>query len=422
MRLYWALVLPFLWGCDKSLLTFTVSLDSDPFDEPGSNGVVYDPTDYVTSNDVLERAYQLAVLEWTPVNPVPKNGGGYYPKGKSVRGVPYSSVKEINTYLFHDVSYHTFMTAVHNPKSVLYTEDISKSPYHGLNCAPYYGAVCSSTVMYALGINIPYYANQITKLPYMKMLENQVIDSLRVCDVIWQSGHVQMIFEIERRADTLYRISTFESSGTSAHISDYSTEQFRRLWRDGHYVGYRYEKLLYSEVPRDYQGFDPVTYNEDLCPSKGDRSVYRTTDTVLVNILSQEYDKIVLKKDTLVVASDALKGDTYEYSGLFPGVYSVFLRNDQNQSAEVSFEVIDTNVSFVFETDGNIRVSFYSSAKPEYVALCDLPGNSKCYPISPVDESRGFIIVPEANWSEYYCKVVFKGEYGRIINKPIRVN
>lgn len=419
MRLYWVLVLPILLGCEKLVWTPASSLESFSVNEVSDS--LYDSTDFVMSNDVLERAYQMATLEWTPRNPVPRNGGGYYPKGQSVKGVPYSSVKEINTYLFHDVSYHTFMTAVHNPKSVLYTEDISKAPYHGLNCAPYYGAVCSSTVMYALGINIPYYANQITKLPYMKMLEHQVLDSLRVCDVIWKSGHVQMIFEIEHRADTLYRISTFESSGISAHISNYSTEQFRRMWRDGHYVGYRYERLLYSDDSREYRKLDPVTYNEDLCPSKGDRSVYRTTDTVLIDIFSQKYDKIVLKKDTLEIASGILSGDTYEYSNLLPGVYSVFLQNDENQSAEVSFEVVDIDVSFSSDTEGNIKVFFHSSVKPEYVALCDLPGNSKCYPISPASESKGFIVVPEANWSEYYCKVIFKGEYGRIINKPIRV-
>ena len=155
--------------------------------------------DSISSNEVLEKAYKMATIEWTPVLPVPKLGGGYYEPGKTIKGIPYSSVKEINTYLFQDVSFHTFMTAVHNPKSVLYTENISQLPYHGLNCAPYYGGVCSSTVMYALGISIPYYTKQIIDLPFMHQLEHQEVDSLKICDVIWKPGHVQMVFDVEHR-------------------------------------------------------------------------------------------------------------------------------------------------------------------------------------------------------------------------------
>lgn len=387
-----------------------------------SKEVAADTVGFVLSNDVLQRAYQMATMEWTPINPVPMNGGGFYSKGRTVKGAPYSSVKEINTYLFQDVSYYTFMTAVHNPRSVFYTEDISKAPYHGLNCAPYYGSVCSSSVMYALGIDIPFYANQIINLPYMERLQDQVIDSLRICDVIWIGGHVQMIFDVEHRADSIYRIATFESLGKSAHITDYTKEQFVSMWRNRRYIAYRYKRLKYSDEKVEFRGFDPISYNDDLCPSKGDRSVYRTTDTIRIDIFNQKYDKIILKKDSTEIASAVISGDTYEYSNLFPGIYSVCLQKDENKSAAVSFEVIETYVSYSFaDAEGNLRISFRSSAKPEYVALCDLPGNSLYYPVSSRDEKRGFIIVPGAKWPEYYCKVVFKGKFGRIINNPIRV-
>ena len=99
------------------------------------------------------------------------------------------------------------------------------------------------------------------------------------------------------------------------------------------------------------------------------------------------------------------------------------LQKDEAQTEEVSFEVIETNVRCSHgNAEETIIIYFDSSAKPEYAALCDLPGNSLCFPISSIDKERGYIIVPEANWSEYYCKVVFKGDFGRIINRPIRVN
>ena len=416
MRFIYLIPFTILIGCANLELSLSspVSQDFQDFE--------WDSLGYVTSNDVLERAYRMATIEWTPVNPIPTNDGRYYSKGQVVKGVPYSSVKEINTYLFQDVSYHTFMTAVHNPKSVLYTENISKAPYHGSNCASYYGAVCSSAVMYALGIDIPYYANQLNKLPFMKKLENQAIDSLKICDVIWKSGHVQMIYELDHRADTLYRITTFESSRSNAHFVNYSKEQFKKMWEDDGYVGYRYTKLYYSRKARDFKGFDPVIYNDDLCPSKGDRSVYRTTDTVTIDIFNLNYDNIVLRTDSITVASDDYKSDVYKYHDLLPGIYFVYLQNNGGKTSEVSFEVIETDVSYsTSDDDESIIVYFHSSAKPEYAALCDLPGNSLCYPISSDDEGQGYITVPKADWSEYYCKVVFRGKYGCIINNPIRV-
>lgn len=429
MRLLHLLLLTLLVGCGKLEFISSESLDSDPHSDVLDTlnyvndylGYEYDSLAYVMSNDVLERAYQMATLVWTPKNPIPQNGGGYYAKGRTVKGVPYSSVKEINTYLFQDVSYHTFMTAVHNPRSVLYTEDISKSPYYGRNCAPYYGAVCSSSVMHAFGIDIPYYANQIIKLPCMAKLEYQVIDSLKVCDVIWKSGHVQMIFDVEFRADTLYRISTFESSGKSAHIMKYSKENFRKMWESSKYVGYRFKNLIYSEEFAEFRGLDPVTYNDDLCPSKGDRAVYRTTDTVTVDIFNPNYDRIVLKRDTMEIAFNDYEGEIHKYFDLTPGVYTAFLQKGEEKSADVSFEIIETEVS-CSNSGGDISIHFHSSAEPVYVALCDIAGDSYCYyPISSVDRERGFILVPRMDRSEYYCKIVFKGEYGRIINEPIRV-
>ena len=399
----------------------TQDTDDEQEAQPTSTTQTTTFPNYVTSIEVLERAYQMATMEWVPVRPIPKRGGGFYEGGTSLKGAPYSSVKEINTYLFQDVSYHTFITAVHNPNSVLYTEDISKEPYHGLNCAPYYGSVCSSTVMWALGISIPYYANQIKELPYMHKLEQQELDSLRVCDVLWKSGHVQMVYEVEHRSDTLYKVKMFEQSGKSAHISTYSKNSFRNLWEKGGYVAYRYEYLKYSDGPITHSDFPSVRYNEDLCPSKGDKAVYRTNDTICVNIFTRDYDEIVLKKDDVIFSAEYFNGDIHKYYGLEPGIYYVYLQSGASQTEMISFEVIDTNVGISVDDTNHLKIYFASAAIANYVALCDIHGVSQYYPISKKDRRFGYIVVPRLNKSEYYCKVVFQGVYGSIINKPIRV-
>ena len=352
---------------------------------------------------------------------IPYRDGLYFEPGKRVRGVPYSSVKEINTYLFQDVSYHTFMTAVHNPNSVLYTEDISKAPYHGLNCAPYYGAVCSSAVMYALGYSIPYYANQIKDLSSMQKLDPQVIDSLKVCDVIWKSGHVQMIFSMDYQADSLFQITTFESSGKSAHIATYSRSSFEKMWNNGGYVGYRFKYIKYLNENAEFRGFDSIHYNDDLCPSKGDKAVYRTDDTIIINIFNSNYHEIVLQKDDSVFLSDTYESDTYRFSDLDPGIYTCYLQSGDKRSNTVSFEVIMTDVSASFTHKDNVLVRFQSNVTADYVAICDEHGSSDYYPISEEMRQKGFIVVPSKKYSVFYCKVIFKGEYGRITNHPIRI-
>ena len=386
------------------------------------DGIDIEEAPYITSNEVLERAYQMASIEWTPIKPVPKLGGQFYSPGVTVKGVPYSSVKEINTYLFLDVSYHTFMTAVHNPESVLYTEDISKAPYHGDNCATYYGSVCSSSVMYALGISIPYYTSQIIKLPEMRKLDSQVIDSLKICDVIWKPGHVQMVYDVEYEADTLYKITTFESTGKGAHLTEYTKTQFKKMWDNDDYVGYRYNRLVYSQEREEFHDFAQIEYNDDLCPSKGDKAVYRTTDTVTINIFNPNYDRITISKDNNSTTSNLSEWDNYKYYALTPGIYTVYLSKGDEKSKPVSFEVVNTEIAFLTaKATGSINVFFHSSAQPQYVALCDMYGNSECFRISSLARQRGFISVPRPKKSELFCKVVFQGVYGRIINEPLKI-
>lgn len=397
-------------------------IDSITFSYNNGNSTRLVVTDSISSNEVLQRAWLMASMKWTPLRPIPKRNGFFEPN-VTVTGAPYSSVKEINTYLFQDVSYHTFMTAVHNPNSVLYTENISRPPYHGLNCATYYGAVCSSSIMWAYGIEIPYFASQIITLPGFSEIEHQVIDSLKICDVIWKTGHVQMIYDMEYKADTLYRIKAFETSGDNAHIKSYKKEKFFKMWNDGGYVAYRYDKLIASNKPAVFQGWESIAHNEYLCPSKGDKSVYRTTDTVTINILDSTYNQILLVKEATLVASDDYSGKIHQYHNLQPGIYDVFLQRGEERTASVSFEIINTEVSYSANDDDNtINIYFQSSAMPNYAAICDLYGNARYFPISDYDRWRGFITVKRSTNPAYkYCKVIFKGKYGSIINVPIRM-
>ena len=231
-----------------------------------------------------------------------------------------------------------------------------------------------------------------------------------------------MVYDTEFQSDTLYKIRMFEQSGKRAHISSYSKSDFRKIWEKEHYVAYRYKYVTYTKRPKSFKTFPPVDYNDDLCPSKGDRSVYRTDDNITIDIFSRDYDLIVLEKDGEVLSSDKYQGEEYQYEQLSPGVYYVYLQSGDRKTSPISFEVVDVEVNF---KRGNSRkeilIYFSSSAVADYAVLCTQDGSSLFFPITDIDRGRGYISVPVWNNPKYYCKVVFKGEYGSVINKPIRV-
>lgn len=73
-----------------------------------------------------DRARILSQVKWTPVaDTLPNRSGGFFIKGREYTGVPYSSVKSEGRYIGFDIGLRTFLAAVENPLSVLYTESLA---------------------------------------------------------------------------------------------------------------------------------------------------------------------------------------------------------------------------------------------------------------------------------------------------------
>ena len=165
-------------------------------------------------------------LEFTPLNPIGQCSGTFEP-GVTYKGIMYSSVKEIGTYVGSNVSIHTLMTAINNPRSKIYTEDISQPPYHGTNCRSYYGTVCSGLVSYALGINYGSYDFPVSAL--MKEVDS-CPDSIQVADVLWKSGHVALITDIVKdENDNVSKLEISECIGVGCKRYYRNRKQFTQL-------------------------------------------------------------------------------------------------------------------------------------------------------------------------------------------------
>src|SRR5690606_26642874 len=72
----------------------------------------------------VEYARIMSRVKWTPVADGMPKRGGHFTAGEEYTGVPYSSVKHVGRYIGFDIFLKTFLAAVENPKSVLYTENL----------------------------------------------------------------------------------------------------------------------------------------------------------------------------------------------------------------------------------------------------------------------------------------------------------
>ena len=71
--------------------------------------------------NAVKKAYQMTDITFTPLQSIAYNIGTYQ-ANVTYKGMIYSSVKELGTFVGPNVSFHTFMTAIHNPRSRIYTD------------------------------------------------------------------------------------------------------------------------------------------------------------------------------------------------------------------------------------------------------------------------------------------------------------
>lgn len=415
------------------ILNSCTSIDLDfPFEirisinDMDFSGVNFDWAESEGTRNVLRRATQLAAIRWSPLLDVPNNHG-YFAADSWVIGIPYSSTKQINKYVGFDVSFHTFMTAVHNPHSVLYTENIGLPPYNGVNCACYYGTVCSAAVAYALDYDYPITANDITRNDDFQEVVFRSLNDLKVCDILHRSGHVFMIYKLEKDSGgEITDIVIFESSGTSTNLKRYSAELFKHRVEKEDLHLYRYLHLDGVEdyeptpfVPIGSESIINVRYNEALCPNRGDKSVYGVDEPVIIDVLDMDYDTIIIEKGGTVYDQRPIVGNENEIGCLQAGYYKVYLTNKGFNSDSVEIIVADPKV-IVSITD-KICISFHcDNAKPVYCSVVTGTGGSKKTHVLDENEiSQGYAELERVEGGPYYYKVIFETPFGTIINNPI---
>lgn len=387
---------------------------------------------YSTSPGVInavKKAYQMTDLQFTPVNNIDYNNGTYY-ANTTYQGLIYSSTKEIGTSVGQNVSFHTFMTAVHNPRSKLYTVHLNQPPYHGTNCNAYYGTVCSGLVSYALGVSLVSYDFSTSKL--MKKLDSIDPDNIQVGDVLYRNTHVALITGLAKGENGHVRALEISESVQSGCVRNtISTVEFVRLMNTKYESIHRYLEIdkntnyqpLTEFVPVMGEQATPFVYNDDICVDKGDKSCYLEGEEVVVNIM-HSVDKLEIYKDnSLYQEMDINDNLDISLKDLPYGDYKARVSWGDIYSDYTYWKVVNVMTKL---DKANNKVYFSSAnAIPYFIrgaSITGSKGNSNILSHSLTDQERmqGYINIPQDSLSEKYCylHVTYKTDYGNIIDKP----
>lgn len=379
----------------------------------------------LVEKELHKRAEQMAEIQWTTLREMPTQGG-FYPQGKTVKGIPYSSVKEMEKFVGQYVSFYTFMTAVSNPKSVLYTENVIEPPYHGTNCSSFYGTVCSMAVNYVLGLPYSYTTSTYKSLPCFEMVNPQSLDAIMPGDILLQDKkHVVIVLDLYKKNGRVSSLSILESyGGGGTHIYRHSRKSINTRWQRDNWELLRYKDLdkiteIESMAFNDYP-FD-TPFNSPVCCNRGDRASFAAGEKIVLNNLDGNLHQMRIIHDGVEEGTIVSSGNDVTFSTLSPGIFTFDLSNPVWNNPSV--EVIDATVSTQRSGD-DLVVSFSSvNAKPMSMIISNIHGDR--YIVEPIDDTEravGQKTLKMPNRSgQLYLKVMFEGVYGSVSNEPLLI-
>ena len=383
--------------------------------------------------NAVKKARQMTDIEFIPKGNLVGNGS-LYTKGSVYHGVVYSSVKEIGSFVGSNVSFHTFMTAINNPRSKIYTDRLDEPPYNGSNCGLYYGTVCSALVSYSLGL-VPIRASYDFPCDdSFQEIEDINPEKLEVADILWGGGHVALITEIQRDSQGMVRFFEVSESSKGTFRTTYPRDYFYWLQETWVRRVYRYKNLYKNTEYLSASEFvavcgedaTPYSYNNDICADKGDEYCYFEGEDVVLNVFVP-YHCVELKKDGKLysIISNESGGDVTLHDLPYGKYCARLIRSDGSYSDSTSWIVLNYNVA----PDPDNHTLYFSSrnATPESMNFALINGGRK-YPASELfyhlftDEEiqKGIVIVPEDKIKPEcsYFSITFRTEYGRISLRP----
>lgn len=241
-------------------------------------------------------------------------------------GVKYSDQNETPGRVGFEVSPYSYCTAVHNPRSAYWTENVQNHKsqygwkYHDGNGSSngWFGQNCSNSVDWVRGYDkaLHFARNYAATSAYgSPTLDASVVtpdstcSNLRPLDNIVKSTHVWIVAEIWKDASGTPRfIRCAESGGGNTYYTStlYSVESW--LGRITGVEDYQITRLpnnitATQEPLLDYVGddltddFTPITYNDDICTFIGDKVEFMWGGIIYLNVHRYNgWENVIIEK------------------------------------------------------------------------------------------------------------------------------
>ena len=330
-------------------------------DQPASQGVA----------NVLKRAKQYANVRWMPVAAMPKSVSsdysnfpektvpGHWAANYPRKGLPYSSARYEEKYIGTNVLLETFMTALQNPKSVLYTRDWTGK---GPRMSSWYGIVCSGYASYCL--DLPEFRNTSRWRDYgdMEVIELKSAQQMKLGDTMLSKSHVVVITDIVRdETGRVLRLTVSESTLPLVAVNEFSAEEFERYWIPNGYMICRYkniDQVTYTPSPfvkvEGDPELPPYEYNKAFMSDYGEKADYKLGEPVEFNVFEDGWEELVITGgDGREAARMEIGGpDVYSFKPARKGAYTAVLKKEGAQSAPIHFHVTALRLRAEVAADG----------------------------------------------------------------------
>lgn len=392
--------------------------------------------------EAWQRAYQLLKLQWTPLANLPARGSlnsEFYGKNKTEVTLPYSGVYQYNKFVGIDISPRTFLTALQNKRSLMYTENLRQGSissgygisYYNLNneSSTYYGIVCSGFVSHVLGLDFLVPSDQFVFFDGMVEIPNPNADNVRPFDVFIESGHVYTITDIYKDDFGKVKYIVISEAVTPLCASRPYTAEWFNLRMGDCLHAFRYEDLgertdvpdwsqWVAAMPEDV--IQNVVANHDICTFAGDYATFATGDKIYLNAIpGSTYTKVQLYKDEEPTPTEiditALSPDADGYvdinltdRNLTAGKYKARLANAAGQYSDYTyFEVVGIEIS----RSNKIVTYSVTGGHVVYVATCGDMNTIKMSNVhQPTTDSGTITFSSLLQW----IKVLAEGDYGKV--------
>lgn len=362
-------------------------------------------------SNVLAHAHQLAHIRFTPLNTLPGQFGDFA-AGKEVMGLPYSSARAVDKLIGTHISIHTFMSAIANPRSVVYTRYLTTR-----NAKTYYGIVCSAFTNYCFGVNDV----NLTTADYRNWdkVHEKPYTSLKIGDVMINDGHIILITDLIR--DSYGRITNVSYTEAGSPVIRVVEGQYWNKFvaerTESGYKAYSYEDIentVYTPSPFVKGYADDVVEGvvfPDIMSEYGDKCCLLAGESTNINVINaKDYTTITVSLNGEVVDTRTDIVD-FEITNLLGGEYEITLSNGSTSST-TKFFVVDATCSYDSETH---IVSFASTnATPCACYVYDDNPVNKYVELTAENIETGTVDVSEfVSETHQYVKVGFSaGEYG----------